>query len=100
MSSKDAKVAGAGIKKVCSGRKWKASRELEVAEEQLHKRLLLRAVAKGHASLGFFPTICMYTRTIFISLERDGFKFSRLPNISGHQIHQYLHYGLKVKMSA
>ena len=44
--SKDEKVAGAGIQ-VCSGGKWKASRELEVAEE-------LGTVAKGCVGRGFF----------------------------------------------
>ena len=53
----------------------------------------------------------MYTRAIFISLERDGSKFSRLSNISEplkvynhkryigdldyYKIHQYLHFDLK-----
>ena len=55
--SKDEKVAEAGIE-VCSGRKWKASRELQVAEEQLHEKAILGAVAKGHAGLGFFFSNC------------------------------------------
>ena len=53
--SKDEKVARADIE-VCSGRKWKASRELEVTEERLCEKAILGTVAKGHAGLGFFPT--------------------------------------------
>ena len=55
-SSKDAKVAEAGIE-VCSGRKWKESREFRVAEERLRERAILGVVAKGRTGLGFCPTI-------------------------------------------
>ena len=53
--SKDEKVAGAVIE-VCSGRKWKASGELQVAEERLRERAILGIVTKGRAGLGLFPT--------------------------------------------
>ena len=55
-SSSDAKVARAGME-VCSGRKWKAFRKLQVAEERLRERSILGAIAKGRAGLGVFPTI-------------------------------------------
>ena len=46
-------MAGAGIE-VSSGRKWKASRELQVAEEQLREKAILGTVAKGGAGLRYF----------------------------------------------
>ena len=53
--SKDEKVSRAGIE-VYSDGKWKASRELQVAEERLREKAILGTVAKGRAGLGFFPT--------------------------------------------
>ena len=52
--SKDEKVAGAGIE-VCSGRNWKASKELQVAEEWFREKAKWGTLAKGHVGLGFFP---------------------------------------------
>ena len=47
-------MAGGGIE-VCPGRKWNASRELQVAEERL--RAIFGTVQKERGGLGvFFPT--------------------------------------------
>lgn len=58
--SRDPKVAAAGIK-VCTGRKWSAARELEVAEARLRQKALVRTVARGRSGLGFFPSIQVET---------------------------------------
>ena len=50
---KDEKVTGAGIE-VCSDRKWKASRKLQVAEERLREKVILGTVAKKRAGQVFF----------------------------------------------
>lgn len=53
--SKDPKVAAAGIE-VRTGRKWKAARELQVAEARLRQKALVGMVASGRAGLGYFPS--------------------------------------------
>ena len=53
--SKDPKVSAAGVE-VRTGRKWSATKELQVAEERLRQRALVGTVAKGRAGLGFFPS--------------------------------------------
>ena len=53
--SEDPKVAAAGIQ-IRSDRKWSARRELQVAEERLRHKDILRSIAKGRAGLGFFPS--------------------------------------------
>lgn len=54
--SDDSKVALAGIE-VYTGRKWKARNKLNMAEERLRAKTILGTVAKGRASLGYFPSI-------------------------------------------
>ena len=56
MFSKDPKVTGAEVE-VYTGGKWKAAKEVKVAEERLREKEILGAVATGRAGLGFFPTI-------------------------------------------
>ena len=56
MFSKDPKVTGAEVD-VYTGRKWKAAKEVKVAEERMREKEILGAVATGRAGLGFFPAI-------------------------------------------
>ena len=53
--SKDPKVSGAGIE-IRTGRKWCASRELQVAEERLRQKALVGTVARGTTGLGYFSS--------------------------------------------
>lgn len=50
----DLQVAAAGIE-IQTGRKWNASRELEVAEAQLTQKALVGAVVTGRAGLSYIP---------------------------------------------
>lgn len=52
--SKDPKVVAACIQSR-TGRKWRAEKELEIAEDRLRHREILGTIAKGRASLGYFP---------------------------------------------
>ena len=42
---------------VYTGKKWKAPKELKIAEERLREKEMLGVVATGRAGLGFFLTI-------------------------------------------
>ena len=54
--SKDPKINEASIE-VDTGKKWKAAKELKIAEERLREKEILGVVATGRAGLGFFPSI-------------------------------------------
>ncbi len=54
--SKDPKISGAGIE-VYTGKKWKAAKELKIAEEQLRGKEILGVVATSCAGLELFPSI-------------------------------------------
>ena len=56
MFSKDPRVTRAGVE-VYTGKKWKAAKEVKIAEERLREKEILGAVATGRAGLGFFPTV-------------------------------------------
>ena len=51
-NSKDLKVETAGIE-LCTGRRWNASLELQIAEERLRHKALDGRVAVGHPGLGY-----------------------------------------------
>lgn len=53
---KDLKVAAAGIE-LRAVRKWRAGRELSIAELWLRQKNLVMAMATGHPGLDFFPRI-------------------------------------------
>ena len=53
--SNDPKVVAARVE-IRTGRKWKATKELQVAEERLKQKAMVGVVAKGTAGLGYFPT--------------------------------------------
>lgn len=48
------KVAAAGIG-VCTGRKWSAAKELQVAEAQLRQKDLIGTMATARSELSYFP---------------------------------------------
>lgn len=52
--SRDPKVATGGIQ-TRSYRKWTAKVELQVAEERLRHRPIMRSIEKGKVGLGVFP---------------------------------------------
>ena len=54
--SKDPKTARVGIE-VYTGKKWKAAKELKIAEERLQEKEILGVVATGCAGLGVFPSV-------------------------------------------
>ena len=54
--SKDPEVTVAGIK-VCTGRKWRAKKELGKVEERLMQKALVGIAAIGRAGLDYFPRI-------------------------------------------
>ena len=55
-NSKDPKVATTSIE-VHTGRRWNASRKLEIAEERLRHKALIGTVAVGRTGLGFVQTM-------------------------------------------